>query len=281
MSNLKFLLVILLFIPVILFSQKNDDVYNVQMVLVDGGEFIMGQEAEQGLDAKFEHKVVLNSFLIGKYEVTTEEFRKFAKFSGIFVEPELQGNLAITNVSWFTAIMYCNWLSGAKGYDKCYNIEHTKEGKIVTFNREANGFRLPTEAEWEYAARGGLDSRGYVYSGSHNANEVAIYVNTKYRLYKVGSKLPNELGIYDMSGNSAEWCWDYYDKDYYKNSSKDNPTGPKTGSTRVVRGGNFYCSADMLSVGTRMHYPPETQKESIGFRVARNPTGQATKMDRK
>mgnify|MGYP003334401633 CR=1 FL=1 len=152
-------------------------------------------------------------------------------------------------VSWYGARAYCTWLS-------------KKIGKEV---------RLPTEAEWEYAARGGKKSRGYTYSGSNTIGEVAWYdVNADNSLLvqKVGGKSPNELGLYDMSGNVWEWCSDWYDEDYYSSSPSRNPKGPSSGATKVLRGGSWDYFASDCRVAFRYEGNPDNRYFNSGFRVA-------------
>ena len=188
------------------------------MIAVAGGTFTMGATSEQknpDSNEKPKHKVTLSDYYIGETEVTQELWTVVmgsnpSEFTGNMQRP-------VEKVSW----------------DDCQ-----------TFIRELNAltganFRLPTEAEWEFAARGGRNSRGYQYSGSSNLGAVAWYHdNSSGTTHPVKTKSPNELGIYDMSGNVYEWCQDWYGD--YSSSSQTNPTGPGTGSTRVHRGGGWY-----------------------------------------
>ena len=154
---------------------------------------------------------------------------------------------AVIYVSWYGARAYCTWLS-------------KKIGKEV---------RLPTEAEWEYAARGGKKSRGYTYSGSDSIGEVAWYAdNSNDRVQKVGGKSPNELGLYDMSGNLWEWCSDWYDGNYYSLSPSSNPKGPSSGDLKVLRGGSWYSGASGCRVADRYFDFPDGRADYLGFRVA-------------
>jgi formylglycine-generating enzyme required for sulfatase activity len=148
---------------------------------------------------------------------------------------------------------------------------------LVTWNREADGYRLPTEAEWEYAAKGGDESPGdFVFPGTNTQAEVAWYaVNSGGTTHTVGTKEPNSLGLYDMSGNVWEWCWDWYG-DYVATipsnptTSQSNPTGAYVGSRRVVRGGSWYDSAAYIRSSYRNSYVPSNWSIGIGFRIVRS-----------
>jgi len=133
-------------------------------------------------------------------------------------------------------------------------------------------YRLPTEAEWEYAARGGNKSHGYKYAGSNNIGDVAWYrKNSRDKTHIVGQKQPNELGIYDMSGNVWEWCSDWYGRKYYKNSPQNNPQGPTTGTFRVNRGGGWYSRSVHCRVANRSSWYPGLRYDYRGFRLALSP----------
>jgi formylglycine-generating enzyme required for sulfatase activity len=137
--------------------------------------------------------------------------------------------------------------------------------------RTGMNYRLPTEAEWEYAARGGSLSRGYRYSGSNNVDTVAWKDgNAGNKAHPIGRKMPNELGIYDMSGNIYEWCSDWYSPDYYRNSSRVNPQGPDEGIKRVIRGGSWYFDSSGLRVAEREGANPDFRYGYIGFRLCRS-----------
>lgn len=217
------------------------------MVSVRGGTYNMGvlfnSDPDAGTDEDPLHEVTLNDYYIGKFEVTQELWKavmgsRKGSFKG--------NNLPVENVSW----------------DDCQNF-------INTLNQLTGGnFRLPTEAEWEYAARGGEKSKGYKYSGSNNVNDVAWYSKTTNDsgTQQVGIKKPNELGIYDMSGNVWEWCYDFHA--YYPSDPQLNPTGPKSGDHRIIRGGSWYIEAKNARVTKRGHRKPNERDKYIGFRLA-------------
>jgi len=177
-------------------------------------------------------------------------------------------------VIWFDAVRFCNALSRACGLEEAYSIGKGKKPK-VSCNFNAHGFRLPTEAEWEYAAKAG---QNFKYSGSNDPDEVAWYNGNSIgsKAQSVGQKKPNVWGLYDMSGNVWEWCWDWYDTDEYKNrvslsGSKmtivNQPEGPKTGVHRVLRGGSFDGTARVLRTTNRSRYEPEDRGRVNGFRL--------------
>ena len=202
-------------------KQQTLDPFNGQMVLVDGGTFRMGCENKKDgfcLDNALPvHGVTLSNFSIGKYEVTQKQWR------------EVMGTDPNNN----------------KKCDNC-PVESVSWNDIQAFLVKLNAltkknYRLPTEAEWEYAARGGKASRSFAYSGSNRVDEVAWYKsNSNGKTYSVGQKKANELGIFDMSGNVSEYCQDFYDPNYYKDSVERNPRGPQKGSSYVLRGGSWF-----------------------------------------
>lgn len=161
-------------------------------------------------------------------------------------------------------VAYANWLSGQEGLTPAYRIN----GSNVTWNRSTDGWRLPTEAEWEYAARGGKENRGYTYSGSNTVNEVAWYDgNSGRKTQPVGGKKANELGLFDISGNVWEWCWDWYDN--YSSESQTNPSGLASGSWRVLRGGSWFNNASYTRVADRNNFIPGSRYNFYGFRLVR------------
>ena len=229
-------------------------------VHVAGGTFQMGStDSEAYSDESPVHSVTVDSFYMAETEVTFDQYDAYCTATGISKPDDRgwgRGSRPAIYVSWYDAVKYCNWLSEQEGLSKVYNIS----GTSVTWNQSANGYRLPTEAEWEYAARGGAQSNGYKYSGSNNLDEVGWYWdNSGSKTHPVKGKKANELGLYDMSGNVWEWCWDWYGSTYYSSSPGANPTGPSSGSNRVRRGGSWDGSARSLRVANRYSYSPGWQ----------------------
>jgi len=229
------------------------------LVSIEGGTFQMGSNSTY-----MEHKVSLSNFYIGTYAVTQQQYKEVmgtnpAKGYGA------GGNYPVYNVSWYDAVEFCNKLSERDGLQKSYS----GSGDNIKCNFSANGYRLPTEAEWEYAARGGNNSRGYEYSGSNNVDEVAEYAGNHGKSTRpVGGKNANELGLFDMSGNVWEWCWDCFEE--YSSSSQTNPCGPSSGSDRVFRGGSWNYDASSCRVALRGYCTPGYRICFIGFRLARS-----------
>ncbi len=252
-----------------------------EMIFVAGGSFQMGSENKEAEADEHPHPVIIDDFRIGKYPVTVEQFAKFVEGaaykttaerengsyfrdgkawklkSGVFwkhgvtgvLRPAAENNHPVIHVSWDDAVAYCGWLKKETG----------------------EAFRLPTEAEWEYAARGGKKSKDFIYSGGNNIGEVAWYwKNDGDNTHPVGTMNANELGIYDMSGNVWEWCADWYGS--YAGSAisaaVSNPTGAVKGTYRVIRGGSWGFNAGRCRVSGRLSYTPSYRLNYLGFRVA-------------
>ncbi len=239
-----------------------------ETVFVKGGTFTMGRPEGEGADDEHpQHQVTLNDFYIGKYEVTNAEYAKFLNAKGKYEENgntwieineseiDLEGgkfkvregkeNYPVIEVTWYGATAYAEWAGG----------------------------RLPTEAEWEYAARGGNKSQGYKYSGGNLYDVVAWFAeNADAETHKVGTKQPNELGIYDMSGNVWELCSDWYNKDYYENSPTNNPQGPSSGTHKVRRGGSKANYAEDIPVYYRKDIELVSGYDYVGFRIVIEPS---------
>jgi sulfatase modifying factor 1 len=240
-----------------------------EMVRVEAGSFQMG--AADGPDNERPvHMVHLTrSFLIAKHEVTLEEYDRFC--DDVPGRMRLddhgwgRGQRPVTGVTWSDAVAYCNWLSEKEGLTPAYS----GKGKVTTCDFAASGYRLPTEAEWEYAARGGPQSAGFSYAGGDDPNEVAWYgQNSSGMVQPVGLKKPNELGVFDMSGNAWEWCWDWYDDGYYAASPADDPRGPLSGTVRARRSGACGEAQNALRVSFRSADAP-SYAGANGFRLVR------------
>jgi len=231
------------------------------MVLVEGGTFTMGDTWGDGdNDEKPTHKVTLSSFYISKFEVTQREWWEVMGSNPSHFKGD---DLPVENVTWYNATDFCNKMSLKDGLNPCYIIDIKW---VVTCNFDADGYHLPTEAEWEYAARGGSKSRGYKYSGSDNIEDVAWYDdNSNEKTYQVGIKIANELGIYDMTGNVWEWCWDWYGK--YSSSSVTDPKGSSSGEHRILRGGSWGSDDGDGRIANRTGINPDSWINYIGFRV--------------
>ena len=232
------------------------------MVRVPGGTFRMGSPSGGSNVERPVRNVTVSSFLMSIYPVTQKEWRDVTGSNA----PNFKGDdFPVTDVNWFEAVEYANRRSQSEGLTPAYTIN----GTSVSWNRSANGYRLPTEAEWEYAARGGNGSPGnFTYSGSDNIDDVAWYEdNSGNGTQPVGKKRPNALGIYDMSGNVWEWCWDWFGT--YPNTAQTDPSGASSGSSRVLRGGCWYFSAGNVHSAYRFSLDPSVRLSSSGFRLVR------------
>jgi len=246
-------------------------------VLVEGGTFQMGSlTSEPGrYDDEAQYQVTVKSFYMSKYEVTQKEWfeimgttirqqRDIANKSwALYGEGD---NYPMYNVNWYEAIDYCNKRSIKEGLTPVYR----GSGDNITCDWNADGYRLPTEAEWEFAAKGGTkDFLTTIYSGSNNVDDVAWYNdNSRSSTKPVGTKAANSLGIYDMSGNVDEWCWDWYGD--YSSSPQTDPKGPGSGTRRVVRGGDWNNMARFVRSSDRSSSIPSHRDQGLGFRLVRN-----------
>jgi formylglycine-generating enzyme required for sulfatase activity len=229
---------------------KGDLVFDVngvqfKMKYVEGGEFMMGATAEQGDDAYDEekpaHKVSLDSYYIGETQVTQALWTAVMGNNPSYFKSD---DNPVDTISWSDCQEFIKKLNQLTGQQ----------------------FSLPTEAQWEFAARGGKNSKGYKYAGSNNLGEVAWFAAPLNGLtHQVALKKPNELGIYDMSGNVWEWCTDWFDANYYQLSPKRNPQGPTSGDDRVLRGGGYCFLAKHCRVSSRMRFKPNSHHISLAL----------------
>jgi len=241
-------------------------------VLIKGGTFIMGSPSSEVEREKDEtlHRVTVRDFTMGKYEVTQREYREMmganpSQFKG--------DNLPVENVSWFEAVQYCNKRSIREGLTPAYTIH----GKNVSWNRKATGFRLPTEAEWEYACRAGTTTP--FHTGANIATNQANYYGSypynngargEYRQQTVPVRSfgPNPWGLYNVHGNVWEWCWDWYGS--YGSGDQTDPAGASPGAYRVYRGGGWNDFGRHLRSAYRATSPPVNRAGNLGFRLVRN-----------
>ncbi|MEL6255697.1 MAG: SUMF1/EgtB/PvdO family nonheme iron enzyme [Bacteroidota bacterium] len=273
--------------------------YYPTMIEIEGSRFKMGGQKEN--TKKIFPEVMLKDFKIGKYEITEFQYELFLKNNGKTLEdhpkPSWQwyGQSPITNVDWFDAVEYSNWLSLEKGLSPAYTLDKDKpdpnylrddveKNWLVILDTSAYAYRLPTEREWEFAAGGGKDGHDesghsiYKYSGSDSMEEVAWYwlngteATGYHQALPVGLKKPNQLGIHDMSGNAMEWVNDWYEKDYYHKARVNYSTyGPSSGAHRILRGGGWGSKdRSLMQVNTRDYTLPYHWQyvTHVGFRVA-------------
>jgi formylglycine-generating enzyme required for sulfatase activity len=262
------------------------------MVLVTGGTFAMGDAYAEGAGDELPvHSVAVSDFSLGKYEVTQAEWDAYMTASTY--DFGAGDTHPVYYASWFRILMYCNYRSSDEGLTPCYSIggstdpdawgavpNYASDPTFPAWNAvlcdwDANGYRLPTEAEWEYAARGGVhNADNYRYSGGQTLGDVAWYGdNAPVASEAVGGRLPNQLGLYDMSGNLYEFCWDWYGEGYYAACNAlgtvTDPLGAASGDMRVVRGGDWSGVAANCRVAGRFRDYPVSGFSHTGFRVAR------------
>ena len=269
-------LFILLLVPLFIITSCSEK-ENTNFVFVEGGSF------KNTNSTYYDKDVTVSNFYIGKYEVTQKEWVEIMGSN----PSEFQGeNLPVENVNWYDCVEYCNLRSSKEGLEQYYTIDKNKKDPYndnvldeikwnVTINEGAKGYRLPTEQEWEFAAGGGQMSKNYTYSGSNTINEVGYYwcnsgdkdlKGTKWqwsalqsnhcKTKPVGSKVPNELGIYDASGNVREWCWNWH----------TDASAPKG---RVLKGGGWIGADYCCEASFQGNYEANGKGSDTGFRLCR------------
>lgn len=264
---------------------KNIKTVSNDFVLIPSGTFIRGNTFEAGMSHdRPTHEVTLTrSFFMSKYELTFDEYDAYCDAIGE-IEPSDEGwgrgKRPVIYVSWYNALAYCNWRSQNEGLEQCYTIVgniHYPYGIKVTFDYNKNGYRLPTEAEWEYAASGAFTGTKTKYPwGNSNPDGTKCNYHNSYvgKTTLVGS-YSEYNGLYDMAGNVWEWCWDWYHDDYYNEKIHDDPTGPEAidlGLYKhiVRRGGAHNYNPDHLGCAVRNQDDPRIKIFYIGFRIVRN-----------
>jgi formylglycine-generating enzyme required for sulfatase activity len=259
------------------------------MVRINGGTFMMGSPEDETRSnvraGETQHSVTVSSFYMAKYEVTQKEY---LEITGKRISSVIEGgeritgdDLPVEGISWYDAVEYCNRRSEREGLQPAYTINKNSKDPnnknnnddelkwLVIWDKTANGYRLPTEAEWEYACRAGTTTRynkGYTITTSQ-ANYSLEYL--KWAPPKaVGGFSPNAWGLYDMHGNVSEWCWDWYGR--YPNSAQTNPTGPSSSEWRVNRGGSRTNEVLYARSASRNYWRPYFTMVGGGFRLVRN-----------
>ena len=254
----------------------------IEMVKIPAGEFMMGSPESRSLwpkpqswryrDERQRKVIISRSFLIAKTEVTQGLWLKVNK-----VDTSLLGSnpafyngcgddCPFNNITWFEAVEFCNQLSEWEGLTPAYRIE----GKDVTWDRDVNGYRLPTEAEWEYACRAGTTTWYNTGDSEAELERAGWYKENAGKVpHPAGEKAPNAWGLYDMHGNVWELCWDWYEERYPRGKNID-PAGPSSGTTRVLRGGSFGDLAYHCRSALRCNEKPDNYNRYIGLRVVRS-----------
>ncbi len=238
----------------------------MKLVLIPAGEFLMGSpESEEGRrDNEYQHRVqITKPFYLGVYPVTQQEYvHVMGNNPSHFTRDKRR---PVERVSWLDAVHFCNRLSEQDGREPYYGIE----GENVTVEG-GHGYRLPTEAEWEYACRAGTTTRWSSGDEENNLDRVAWYAaNSGGTTHPVAEKEPNAWSLYDMHGNVWEWCWDWYGA--YPSEPVSAPRGSKEGAFRVVRSGSWYSQAELCRSAYRGVSVTERRSDFLGFRVARSP----------
>ena len=248
----------------------------LEMIELPGDTFLMGSprsNSEAYDDERPQHEVAVSAFCISRYPVTRQLYRDIVGSAPKEWSRDTKDHLLPANfVAWFEAATFCNALSAHVGLAPCYRID----GERVEWDREADGYRLPTEAEWEYACRAGTTSKWFFGDDSTELGHYAWFAsNSEDKVHPVGEKKPNRWDLHDMIGNVWEWCWDWYAGYPSKLSQAENdPTGPANGTRRVLRGGSWVDDPWLLRSALRFWDSPVVSDDVIGFRCMRRPRRQ-------
>ncbi|MHC4402971.1 MAG: SUMF1/EgtB/PvdO family nonheme iron enzyme [Planctomycetota bacterium] len=239
----------------------------MELALIPAGEFTMGSPGRGRRQEQRErpaHQVrITRPFYLGAYPVTQQEYEQVVGENPSFCKDGPRH--PVENVTWPEALELCNRLSETEGLSPYYDLRADPPTVLG-----GGGYRLPTEAEWEYACRAGSASRWCFGDDKDDVDRYAWCLeNANLRCHPVGEKLPNALGLYDVHGNVEEWCWDYFAEDYYAESPEENPTGPESGEKRVIRGGGYLTVADSARCATRVGFLPTKRSQCYGLRIAR------------
>ena len=290
----KFLVFVLCMNLILIFTgneMKGQNSLPANFVQIKGGTFIIGRPAKEvgreeadGYSGEVQHKVTINSFKMSKYQVTQKEYKDIMGNNPSYFK---ESNLPVELVSWYDAIEYCNKRSIKEKLTPAYTIDKNKKDPnnkndddnvkgIVTWNKKANGYRLPTEAEWEYACRAGtttpFNTGNNITTNQANYNGNYPYNNNSKGIYRekttpVGTFVPNAWGLYDMHGNVYELCWDWYED--YSKADQTNPDGAISSAARVIRGGAYAGTGEYLRSAHRYGNKPSGCNPDVGFRLVR------------